>query len=319
MAKGTRSRPLSVSKLVSTDPNAFASSLRRPSYYLLKDFEEDVTGIQDQPENIRHRPCEHRELIRLSHRRAGRHLNGQLREAGMQVAEIWRYPVKSMAGESLNEVVLLPSGMVGDRIVQVRADDRIVTARTHPRLLGHRATLDAAGQPLVDGRPLSDPTVLDDVKQIAGSHALLIRDDDPEVRFDVLPLLIATDGAIAEFGRDRRRLRPNIVIGGVHGLDERHWPGGQLLIGEVVIAIDSVRGRCVMTTVDPDSLAQDPEVLKDIVRRFDGRLALNSAVVRGGAIRVDQPVKFVPAHMSQESASRHLNDGGENEKAHRLQ
>jgi hypothetical protein len=43
---------VSVSKLVSTDPNAFASSLRRPSYYLLKDFEEDVTGIQDQPENI---------------------------------------------------------------------------------------------------------------------------------------------------------------------------------------------------------------------------------------------------------------------------
>jgi len=49
MAKGIRFRPLSVSKLVSTDPNAFASSLRRPSYYLLKDFEEDVTGIQDQP------------------------------------------------------------------------------------------------------------------------------------------------------------------------------------------------------------------------------------------------------------------------------
>jgi uncharacterized protein YcbX len=237
----------------------------------------------------------------------------------MHVAEIWRYPVKSMAGESLDEVVLLPSGMVGDRIVQVRADDRIVTARTHPRLLGHRATLDAPGQPLVDGRPLSDPTVLDDVKQIVGSHALLIRDDDPEVRFDILPLLIATDGAIAEFGRDRRRLRPNIVIGGVPGLDERHWPGGQLLIGEVVIAIDSVRGRCVMTTVDPDSLAQDSEVLKDIVRRFDGRLALNGAVVHGGAIRVDQPVKFAPAHMSQESASRHLNDGGKNEKAHRLQ
>ena len=64
--------------------------------------------------------------------------------------------------------------------------------------------------------------------------------------------------------------RPQLITsGGVPGLDERHWPGGQLLIGEVVIAIDSVRGRCVMTTVDPDSLAQDPGVLKDIVRRFD--------------------------------------------------
>jgi hypothetical protein len=26
-----------------------------------------------------------------------------------------------------------------------------------------------------------------------------------------------------------------------------------------------------MTTVDPDTLERDPEVLKDIVRRFDGR------------------------------------------------
>jgi predicted small metal-binding protein len=35
----------------------FAERLKhRPSYYLLKDFEEDVTGIQDQAENIRYRP-----------------------------------------------------------------------------------------------------------------------------------------------------------------------------------------------------------------------------------------------------------------------
>ena len=78
------------------------------------------------------------------------------------------------------------------------------------------------------------------------------------MRFDVLPLLVATDGAIAAFGRDRRRLRPNLVIGGVPGLDERRWPGRRLRIGDVVIEVDSLRGRCVMTTVDPDSLEQDP-------------------------------------------------------------
>ena len=36
----------------------------------------------------------------------------------------------------------------------------------------------------------------------------------------MLPLLVATDGAVAAFGRDVRRLRPNVLIGGVEGMDE---------------------------------------------------------------------------------------------------
>jgi uncharacterized protein YcbX len=113
-------------------------------------------------------------------------------------------------------------------------------------------------------------------------------------RFDVLPLLVATDGAIAEFGRDRRRLRPNVIVGGVAGLEEREWEGGRLLIGDVVINIQDLRGRCVMTTFDPDSLAQDKNVLMDIVARFDGRLALNCEVARGGVIHVNQEVTLGP-------------------------
>ena len=57
-----------------------------------------------------------------------------------------------------------------------------------------------------------------------GSGAHLVRSDGAD-RFDVLPLLVATDGAIAALGRDRRRLRPNILLGGVVGLAEREWPG----------------------------------------------------------------------------------------------
>jgi uncharacterized protein len=67
----------------------------------------------------------------------------------------------------------------------------------------------------------------------------LVRDGS-EHRFDVLPLLIATDGAIAEFGHDGRRLRPKIVIG-VSGLQEREWEGGVIRIGEVMIAIQDLR------------------------------------------------------------------------------
>ena len=56
----------------------------------------------------------------------------------MHVATIWRYPVKSMAGEMLDEVAVGPLGLEGDRIVHVEdAQGRVVTARTHPRLLAH--------------------------------------------------------------------------------------------------------------------------------------------------------------------------------------
>jgi len=48
-----------------------------------------------------------------------------------------------------------------------------------------------------------------------------------------------------------------------------------------------------MTTVDPDTLERDPEVLRDIGRRFAGRLALNADVVRPGTIAIGDPVRLL--------------------------
>jgi hypothetical protein len=215
-------------------------------------------------------------------------------EDTVHVAEIWRYPVKSMAGEPLESATLTPLGIPGDRRVQVYDGSGLVrTARRYPRLLGHRATLGADGEPRVDGRPWRDPSVLEDVRRIVGPDAELSDEEDPRLRFDILPLLVATDGAIAAFGRDGRRLRPNLVIGGVPGLEERTWPGSSLRIGEVVIEMYQLRRRCVMTTVDPDTLAQDHDVLRDIVQQFGGTLALDSAVRVGGTIRVGQQVERI--------------------------
>jgi hypothetical protein len=83
------------------------------------------------------------------------------------------------------------------------------------------------------------------------------------------------------------------VIGGVAGLAERDWPGMDLKIGDLIVRLDSLRGRCPMTTVDPDTLVRDAEVLRDIGRRFGGRLALNADVVRPGTIRTGDPVTLV--------------------------
>jgi hypothetical protein len=212
---------------------------------------------------------------------------------GMILQQIWRYPVKSMAGERLDRATAGPLGLHGDRVVQVYdARGHLVTARTQPQLLGLHATLGSDGEPLVDSRPWSAPDVRARVERIVGRGARLVRNEH-EARFDVLPLLVATDGAIAAFGRDGRRLRPNLIIGGVNGLDERGWERRVLRIGPVLIALADLRGRCVMTTVDPDTLASDPRVLKDIVRRFGGQLALNAEVVQGGELRVSAPVELL--------------------------
>lgn len=114
----------------------------------------------------------------------------------------------------------------------------------------------------------------------------------------MLPLLVATDGAISAFGLDGRRLRPNIVIGGVDGVAERSWPGRGLRIGNVLIGIESLRGRCVMSTFDPDAQEQDRRVLKNIVQRFGGKLALNCYVIQGGEIRVGDSVELIEIHES---------------------
>jgi uncharacterized protein YcbX len=216
------------------------------------------------------------------------------RKNKMWVAELWRYPVKSLAGEQLEVAEINANGIAGDRGVLVYNEKKrnLITSRTHPKLLGLKATLGSDGKPLINGHVWDEPESVNAIISAAGPDARLIAWDGPE-RHDVLPLLVATDGAIKEFGYDYRRLRPNIVIGGVEGLAERAWPGRQMQIGKVVIEFAQLRARCVMTTYDPDTQKQNHDVLRSIVKKFDGTLALDTDVIQGGRISVGDEVKFV--------------------------
>jgi uncharacterized protein YcbX len=211
----------------------------------------------------------------------------------MKIAEIWRYPVKTMGGELLARARIGPLGIDGDRVVHVEdARQRVITSRSHPRFLGHKGTLGLDGEPLVDGRPWRSPEVAADVVDIAGKGARLVRFEGPE-RFDVLPLLVATDGAIAAFGHDRRRLRPNLVIGDVDGMSEREWPGCTLRIGKVLIGVQNLRQRCIMTSFDPDTQVQDKSITRGIYQRFGGDLALDCFVIEGGDVALGDAVELL--------------------------
>jgi len=210
----------------------------------------------------------------------------------MHVQALWRYPVKSMRGERLAEATLKKSGIQGDRNIVVVSESRgnIVTARTHPGLLGLQASVSANGVTTIEGHLWHTPEALALTCKAAGESAQLVDAGEHTERFDVLPLLVATDGAIEELGMDLRRLRPNVVIGGVEGQAERGWPGAVLRSGELAIHVAQLRMRCVMTTFDPDTLQQDLHVLRKIVKEANGKLALDCAVAAPGVLREGDPI-----------------------------
>lgn len=218
----------------------------------------------------------------------------------MNVASVWRYPVKSLKGESLDTAVLTDNGIQGDRIVHVRDDRGPLTGRTHHQLLTLPVqTVD--GIPFIAGARWDSPVAAALIREAAGCDCELAAYDGPD-RFDVLNLLVATDEAVERFGHDVRRLRPNLVISGVPPDAERTWPGRALAVGDALIGIHSQRQRCIVTSIHPDTGDQDLDVFRRIRTEFDNQIALNCWVIRPGRIRTGDEVRLVdtdqrPAHL----------------------
>jgi uncharacterized protein YcbX len=206
------------------------------------------------------------------------------RPAGMQVAELWRYPVKGLRGERLDRARLGPSGLEGDRTVRIVDGRKRISARTVPRLLGLQGALGDDGAPEIDGVRWDHPEALDAVRQLAGENAELIRDETLN-RFDDAPILLTTDGALEALGEDRRRFRANLVISGVDGLSERDWIGQRLRIGEAELTVRKHCKRCLVTTIDPDSLEIEPAILTRIRREFDEKMGVYCEVTTPGQVR----------------------------------
>jgi uncharacterized protein YcbX len=212
----------------------------------------------------------------------------------VHVAELWRYPVKSLAGERLDAVDVREDGFPGDRAVRVvDAETRPITARTKPALLALSATLDGGDRALVDGRDWESPEAAAAIAAAAGQGARLKAAGNGGHWFDESPLLVATDGAIAALGYDGRRFRPNLVIGGVGGMDERGWDGRRLRAGGAEIDLGHLCERCVLTTFDPDTQEQDPDVLRRVNDELGGLFARNCWVAKPGAIAVGDSVELL--------------------------
>ena len=217
----------------------------------------------------------------------------------MHVSHLWRYPVKSLAGEPLTRAELTHDGLAGDRLIHVRTPRGLLTGRTRHGLLTLPARTGLDGEPLVGGHPWRSAAAAELIRQRAGEDAVLSTYDGPE-RFDVTNLLVAVDGELDAFARrhgaelDVRRLRPNLMLSGVDPAELDRWPGRALAIGDALIGIHSRRPRCIVTSIDPETGAQDLDVFRRIRRDFANLMALNCWVITPGTVDVGDRATLVP-------------------------
>ena len=209
----------------------------------------------------------------------------------MRVAELWRYSVKSLRGERLERADVLADGIRGDRLTQVLDHKgRRLTGRTAKRLLGLQSGIGPDGEPTIDGHSWSSDDALALIQDAAGPGATL---DSLGRHFDDRSLLVTTDGAVAALGVDGRRLRPNIFVEGIEGLAEAEWVGRRLRMGGVELTVVDRCVRCVMTTIDPDTLDVDASVLRRINEEFGTMMGVLCEVATAGEIRVGDEVKLI--------------------------
>ena len=235
-----------------------------------------------------------------------------------RISAIFRYPVKSMAGELMDVARLGWHGIEGDRRLAFRrlADTSgfpWLTASKLPQLLLYKPfRLDSNNaDPLpthvrtADGKEyeLRSDELREEVSKRFGSDVELM--NLKHGIFDESPISVITLGTVQSVAResgrgvglcDLRRFRPNVVIESDNPVPfaENKWVGRTLMFGEgnsgPAIGVTMKDERCVMVNFDPDTAERDSEVMKSIVRLNENYAGVYGTVVRTGELRVGQVV-----------------------------
>jgi hypothetical protein len=235
----------------------------------------------------------------------------------MRVAELWRYPVKSLLGEQLDSVRVTPMGFEGDRrfVIYDLETGFGLTARRVPELLFAHARLREDGSAeieLPDGSIAASDEALSDWlgRKVAlrSSDSTVTRlyenPEDFEHDSDWEPfegaggpfhdsartrVSLVSTGTIRDW--DPRRFRSNVLLDG-EGEDE--LVGGSIALGDVRLDVGNQISRCVMTTrPQAGGIERDLDVLRTIARERDACLAIGALVDQPGTIRVGDELKQI--------------------------
>lgn len=232
-----------------------------------------------------------------------------------RISAIFRYPVKSMAGELLDVARLGWHGIEGDRRFAFRrlTDESgfpWLTASQLPQLLLYKpfglasntAELLPTHVCTPDGKEytLRSDELRKELSSRYGSDVELVNLDHGI--FDEACISVISLGTVhcveRESGRDveLRRFRPNIAIetDSAEPFEEDRWVGRTLMFGEgkrgAALKVTMRDKRCVMVNLDPDTAERDSEVMKTVVRLNENYAGVYGTVVRAGELRVGQVV-----------------------------
>ena len=222
-----------------------------------------------------------------------------------RVVALNRYPVKSMAGEALDEAELRWRGISGDRqyaFLRTGNSSRFpwFTGRDQSDLVCYRARFrdpaDPKNSPVEVVAPDGEAFALDapELHGRFGEPVELVQLG--RGAFDAMPISIVTTATLAALAEARgsdvdvRRFRINLVV--ESDLREDAWAGRMLAVGECGLLAHDPIDRCVMITIDPDTGVRSPGLMKTVVRGFDNRIGLYASPARLGTIRVGDAVSL---------------------------
>lgn len=225
-----------------------------------------------------------------------------------RVVGLWRYPVKSMAAESLQDVELSWQGLAGDRRWAFirgglrRSGFPWLTIREKPNLSHYRPSFVDPGRPDVSRTLVRTPAgeqfdVVDAALAAELGDGVQVIKQDRGV-FDTLPLALITTQSVAGLGAlvdrelDVQRFRPNLLVeaAGAAAFAEDAWVGRILRVGDARIRIDKRDQRCVVVNVDPTTSERDPAILRAITRERAACLGVYGSTVQPGRVAVGDPV-----------------------------
>ncbi len=225
-----------------------------------------------------------------------------------RVVGLWRYPVKSMAAEELEEVDVSWQGLAGDRRWAFVRDGMArsgfpwLTIRARSDMSHYRPAFLDPGRPDTSptlvitpgGQELDvvDPALADEL----GGGAQVIKQNRGV--FDTLPLSLITTQTLTGLSGlvgsklEVLRFRPNLLVEptGDAPFPEDGWVGSELELGGLRMRVDQRDERCVVITVDPVTTRRDPAILRAIAQKRDACVGVYGSTVQPGRVAVGDPV-----------------------------
>lgn len=228
-----------------------------------------------------------------------------------EISGIYRYPVKSFAGESLETCTMNTYGLYGDRFCAFVNEtkegwDSFITARNIPKMLAYKAKFidEEVSITSPSGCTFSwNEELLDEIqsyskKKISMTNFKAPNPENPDLMsVDSASVLIITDSSLrkleAAWGKslDKQRFRANLIVSiDENSFNESNWIGKKFLVGDTELQIESYCERCTIITIDPDTLERDSSLLKIVNEQMNLRFGVYASVSKPGQVQVGQKV-----------------------------